>query len=387
MAKRRTLKPKSVTPPGIPISQDAAAEAFASLYSMSDRLRFSASDWAALGEEGQQVAKALSEQRAGSIATGALRRVAQKAVKGDPVFSQLAVHPDFIKAFEERLGQARGKNLIGNEAAVKVGLGQQAEAQAAAQAAAQKRVWANNAGRAMPPGMPGDVPLEDLKAAAAAEAAVPGVAATARRAARVAQAAALREKMVGNPLRALASHEGWAEYWASMAAKAAPGAEAGLIGKAVGGGTSRALKLVGKMGRLGTAATVAAVAPFALDLGLGIASDTKRKFTGAGLGEPSYEEQMAARQSLAAMQMQEDLRRRRLAELTASNAQRLMTEMPELANQLLAGRELPTGAVVIGGDPNVDLLHHMASRMTMGAYSQQGAPQGDMMPSQMMGVQ
>lgn len=58
----------------------------------------------------------------------------------------------------------------------------------------------------------------------------------------------------------------------------------------------------------------------------------------------------------------------RKARQTAANAQILAQVDPALYTQLLAGRRLPRGAVVIGGRPRTDLLEQVATEMGSGAY-------------------
>ena len=77
-------------------------------------------------------------------------------------------------------------------------------------------------------------------------------------------------------------------------------------------------------------------------------------------------------------QLAQEMRARRLQRTISENTTRLMTYEPELAQQILAGRVLPQGAVVIGGRPRTDLLAQVAEGMSMGQYSQdeQGAMGG-----------
>jgi hypothetical protein len=62
---------------------------------------------------------------------------------------------------------------------------------------------------------------------------------------------------------------------------------------------------------------------------------------------------------------QEQLRRRMLA-----SAARLAAVDPHLYNQILAGRRLPEGARVFGGQPRVDLMEQLAYEMASGQYEQ-----------------
>jgi hypothetical protein len=64
-------------------------------------------------------------------------------------------------------------------------------------------------------------------------------------------------------------------------------------------------------------------------------------------------------------------RQRRLQESMARNMARLAAGAPHLYNQIASGRRLPRGAVVIGGQPRVDLLEQVAMDMALGRFSQQ----------------
>lgn len=65
------------------------------------------------------------------------------------------------------------------------------------------------------------------------------------------------------------------------------------------------------------------------------------------------------------------MREQRLMRADMDNAERLARINPELVKQVLAGRRLPRGAVVIGGKPRTDALMEIARAMSLGAYTQQ----------------
>lgn len=71
------------------------------------------------------------------------------------------------------------------------------------------------------------------------------------------------------------------------------------------------------------------------------------------------------REGLVQRMRQEQLRRRMLA-----SAARLAAVDPHLYNQILAGRRLPEGARVFGGQPRVDLMEQLAYEMASGQYEQ-----------------
>jgi hypothetical protein len=67
------------------------------------------------------------------------------------------------------------------------------------------------------------------------------------------------------------------------------------------------------------------------------------------------------------------MKARRLQEAMSQNMMRLAAANPQLYNQLLVGRTLPQGAVVIGGGQSSDFLDSVAYQMATGAF---GNPQG-----------
>lgn len=101
------------------------------------------------------------------------------------------------------------------------------------------------------------------------------------------------------------------------------------------------------------------------DLIQGVASSAKEEFTGFN---KVLDEQMRQRRVEAA----QALRARRLQKAMADNMMRLAAANPQLYNQLLVGRMLPQGAVVIGGGQKSDFLETVAYQMATGGF---GNPQ------------
>lgn len=104
------------------------------------------------------------------------------------------------------------------------------------------------------------------------------------------------------------------------------------------------------------------------------------------LGELGGTLRDAAKQSLVGTDkmLDQEIRRRRLEAANAMKARRLQEAMsqnmmrlaaanPQLYNQLLVGRTLPQGAVVIGGGQSSDFLDTVAYQMATGGF---GNPQG-----------
>jgi len=58
----------------------------------------------------------------------------------------------------------------------------------------------------------------------------------------------------------------------------------------------------------------------------------------------------------------------------ASQAAKLAAVNPHLYNQIMAGRRLPQGAVILGGQPRTDLMEQIASGMASNPQLQQPGP-------------
>jgi len=74
------------------------------------------------------------------------------------------------------------------------------------------------------------------------------------------------------------------------------------------------------------------------------------------------------------------LRAQKLQQTMASNMARIAALDPHLYNELLVGRSLPRGAVVIGGEPKTDFLEQVAFEMSTGGF-QQPEPEKDVLAS------
>jgi hypothetical protein len=77
------------------------------------------------------------------------------------------------------------------------------------------------------------------------------------------------------------------------------------------------------------------------------------------------------------------MKAQRLQKAMADNMMRLAAANPQLYNQLMVGRVLPQGAVVIGGPKRSDFLESVAYQMATGGFGNQaGTPDSpDMMQS------
>jgi len=70
------------------------------------------------------------------------------------------------------------------------------------------------------------------------------------------------------------------------------------------------------------------------------------------------------------LQQQQQQRMAGLQKDVARNAAALAATAPHLYNQILAGRTLPQGAVVLGGSPRTDLMEQLALGMASGDFNQ-----------------
>lgn len=68
------------------------------------------------------------------------------------------------------------------------------------------------------------------------------------------------------------------------------------------------------------------------------------------------------------IRMAQRLKAQRLQKAIADNMTRLAAANPQLYNQLLAGRTLPEGAVLLGGGQRTDFLETVAYQMATGGF-------------------
>lgn len=96
-------------------------------------------------------------------------------------------------------------------------------------------------------------------------------------------------------------------------------------------------------------------------LGMGVGSAVKESFTGV---DKDIQEEMKNRRYQAA----QAIKAQRLQKAMADNMMRLAAANPQLYNQLMVGRQLPQGAVVLGGGKRSDFLETVAYQMATGAF-------------------
>ena len=137
-------------------------------------------------------------------------------------------------------------------------------------------------------------------------------------------------------------------------------------------GLSRGLGTVGKVARgagleFGSpmSALVSGV-PTAMFLGA-VGGDLAKGFKESFTSKPFTDEvkQELQRERIRAAQA---MKAQRLQRAMADNMMRLAAANPQLYNQLLVGRVLPQGAVVIGGGQKSDFLDSVAYQMATGGF-------------------
>lgn len=101
------------------------------------------------------------------------------------------------------------------------------------------------------------------------------------------------------------------------------------------------------------------------ELAKGAGKAVSEEFTG-------FDKDLAQRAREMRYQASQQMKARRLQQAMADNMMRLAAANPQLYNQLLVGRTLPQGAVVIGGGQRSDFLESVAYQMATGGF---GNPQ------------
>lgn len=86
------------------------------------------------------------------------------------------------------------------------------------------------------------------------------------------------------------------------------------------------------------------------------------------LGRKNREQKALEQALLLPTPMQQQARMMRMQETMAFNQQMLATKFPELYAKLMAGRNLPIGATVIGGRPKIENVEAAARAMMNGAF-------------------
>ena len=109
---------------------------------------------------------------------------------------------------------------------------------------------------------------------------------------------------------------------------------------------------------------------------LGLAKEGVNAVSRSVTGDPliggiSTEEAIRMEQEVRKEQRRRQVENQARAERLAQNTVSLIQNAPMVAQQIMAGRRLPKGAVVIGGTPRVDLMQQMADQMSQGQFQNQ----------------
>jgi len=152
--------------------------------------------------------------------------------------------------------------------------------------------------------------------------------------------------------------------------------EAGVEGAGKAVASAKALKAVGKLSKgfgkaalgFGVGGTALAAASMLLDPAVEMVKGAGETL---GLREPvEFQRSLQAQQQMALAERVQRRKRERLERLTQENAANIAVQNPHLFQEILAGRELPRDAVVLGGRPRTDLLKEVARNMAAGNYQQ-----------------
>jgi len=85
-------------------------------------------------------------------------------------------------------------------------------------------------------------------------------------------------------------------------------------------------------------------------------------------------QQYKRQEKLDALQQGMMQRQQAVEQELAKQSARLAAANPHLYNQIIAGRRLPQGAVILGGNPRTDLMEQIASGMASNPQLQQPGP-------------
>lgn len=139
---------------------------------------------------------------------------------------------------------------------------------------------------------------------------------------------------------------------------------------------SRGLSRLGRFVKANPGTAAIDAVGFGLPL-LGMAKDAVNWGSRQVTGDPLIGRELTVDQSLEMEkkvrmeQMRLQIQQQERAKVLTANTINLLQYAPDVARQVMAGRRLPKGAVVIGGTPRVDLMQEVAGQMADGAYQEQ----------------
>ena len=159
------------------------------------------------------------------------------------------------------------------------------------------------------------------------------------------------------------------------------------MGKATLGRGGIASRMMGKVARAAIRSPKMAVADAigigipaligAVGLGSGAIDGVSRMVTGDPLlSGPKTRDVLDLEQRIRTAQRARDIEEQARARRAVDNTVNLIRYAPEVANQVMAGRRLPKGAVMIGGQPRVDLMQQLAEQMSNGAFQERDPLEG-----------
>lgn len=146
-----------------------------------------------------------------------------------------------------------------------------------------------------------------------------------------------------------------------------------LLGK-IGSGASR---VIGKGGRLGLAGAALAALPVVGDAGLDLFDSAFETVTGRRPGQMAPQDLFKFQRELRAYAMADRMKADRYMRMNSENTALLARYFPHQFQEIMAGRELPQGAVVIGGEPRADLMAEFATHMSSGGFQQPSTSEED----------
>ena len=140
-------------------------------------------------------------------------------------------------------------------------------------------------------------------------------------------------------------------------------------------GTKTPLKFLAKNPMLGIPLGLMAGQFAYEEIGKPLYQGVKRGWVDDPLKEMRAQTSMQLQAEIA--QTDSDRRWNQINAKMATASARLAAVAPHLYNQILAGRTLPQGAVVLGGNPRTDLLEQLAYGMASGQLNEQPSSEED----------
>ena len=130
---------------------------------------------------------------------------------------------------------------------------------------------------------------------------------------------------------------------------------------------------LGRLMTIGKFGVAALAGQLALEQGPGLVKGFREQY-GPMWGDDPQAKQLGqvleAQQAIERFGRIQKRRQRDLETMVNVNTEMLARNAPHLFNQIMAGRELPQDATVIGGEPRSDLMREVATQMSQGAFSQ-----------------